>query len=208
MVDILLNRLAAIAHPQKFPAALVKRIREAAIIHEYPAGSYLLKEGQVCRGAFFLARGLARSFYYKDGKDITSRLMEEGLIITSWASYYLQEPGIENVVALEKCTTVYLDYQCIQSLYNEFPVFERVGRLQVEYSFWQLDMRTVLLQSYSASERYRQFYLQYPNLLRRIPLKWIASYLGMTEVTLSRARSEFHKRPVDKKTHRNGKPLP
>lgn len=208
MVELLIERLTALASPQKLPAALVKRIQDAAIIYEYPAGSYLLKEGQVCRGAFFLASGLARSYYYKDGKEITSRLMEEGFIITSWASYYLQQPGIENVVALEKSTTVYLDYEFIQSLYNDFPVFERVGRLQVEYSFWQLEMRTVLLQSYSASERYQQFYLRYPNLLRRIPLKWIASYLGMTEVTISRARSEFHKRPLDKKSDRNGKPRP
>jgi CRP/FNR family transcriptional regulator, anaerobic regulatory protein len=201
MVEQMIDRLAGLAFPTKLSTPMIKRILDKAELIPYAAGSYLLKEEQVCRGAFFLASGLARSYYKVNGREITSRLMEEGFIITSWVSFYLQQPGIEFITAIENCNTVFLSYEHIQELYEEFPLFNQIGRKQVEYSFFQLELRTQVLQWRTAAERYQYFYEHYPSLLQRVPLKYIASYLGMSEVTLSRVRSEFHKK---KKGRENG----
>ncbi len=163
-------------------------------IVEYAAGDYILKEGQVCDKACLVVKGLARSYYIKEGKDITSRFMDEGFIITSWISYYTQQPGNEFIEATEDTTLACIYYSDIQKIYSEFPEFNIIGRKQAEYGFYLAEQRTQLLRKHSAEEKYKFFLENHPTLLQRVSLKNIASYLGMNEETLSRVRSKYHKK--------------
>lgn len=84
-------------------------------------------------------------------------------------------------------------YDDIQKLYDEFPEFNIIGRRQVEYSFYLSELRTRMLRKHTAEEKYKFFMDNHPTLLQRVPLKNIATYLGMNEETLSRVRSHYHK---------------
>jgi len=174
--------------------ALADRIRSVTKILYYKAGDFILKEGQVCIRACLILKGLTRSFYINEEQDITSRFMEEGLIITSWSSYYEQKPGNEFIEAVEDTSLACVDYKDIQQLYIDFPEFNVIGRRQTEYAFYLSEQRTQMLRKHSAEEKYKFFLEKHATLMQRVPLKHIATYLGMSEETLSRVRSRFHKK--------------
>jgi CRP/FNR family transcriptional regulator, anaerobic regulatory protein len=191
MIDKLLERLNALS---PMGEALSERVSSLARITEHAAGSFILKEGQTCNDASLVVSGLVRSYYINEDKDITSRFMDEGFIVTSWISYYTRQPGNEFIEAVEDTTMVGLSYQNIQILYKEFPEFNIVARKQVEYAFFLSEQRTQLLRKHTAEEKYKFFLDNHPTLLQRVPLKHIATYLGMNEETLSRVRSKYHKK--------------
>jgi CRP/FNR family transcriptional regulator, anaerobic regulatory protein len=193
MIDLLIERLNSLARPHTMPDLLEKRLKESAVICRFACGKYILRKGQVCNGTHFLVKGLARSYYSEGAKEVTSRLMQEGFIITSWLSFYQQEASLESIIAMEDCDTIFIPYSTINSLYDDFPIFNVIGRRQVEYSFSQSELRVQMLRGLSALERYSFFCRTHSSLLQRVPLKYIASYLGMSDETLSRIRSNYKK---------------
>jgi CRP/FNR family transcriptional regulator, anaerobic regulatory protein len=190
MVEKMIEKLNSLAPMEE---ALADKIRSLAKIVTYAAGELILKEGQVCNRACLVVNGLTRSYYLNDGADITSRFMEEGFIVTSWPSYYTQKPGTEFIEAMEETTLACLHYNDIRQLYIDFPEFNINGRRQTEYAFYLSELRTLLLRKNTAEEKYKYFLHNHPSLMQRVPLKHIATYLGMSEETLSRVRSRFHK---------------
>jgi CRP/FNR family transcriptional regulator, anaerobic regulatory protein len=190
MLEKLLERLNAL---HKMDEPLIERIKEIARIVEHPAKTYLLRGGQVCDKACMVIKGLARAYYVNEDRDITSRFMDEGFIITSWVSYYHQQPGDEFIEAMEDTTLACIRYNDIQQLYKDYPQFNIVARKQTEYSLYTSEMRTRMLRKHTAKEKYAFFLHQHPDLVNRVPLKHIATYLGMNEETLSRIRNQFRK---------------
>jgi len=191
MIETLIERLNTVS---PISVALTEKIRSVARTTIYSAGDFILKEGQVCNRACMVIKGLARSYYVIEGKDITSRLMNEGFVITSWMSYFTQKPGNEFIAAVENTTLVCLEYNHIQQLYTEFPEFNIISRKLTEYAFYLSEQRTQMLRKHTAEEKYKFFLDNHPSLLQRVPLKHIATYLGVNEETLSRVRSKFHKK--------------
>lgn len=190
MLEALIERLNAL-HKMEDP--LIERIKELTHIETYPKKSYLLRDGQICDKACMVVKGLARAYYINGDRDITSRFMDEGFIITSWISYYQQLPGDEFIEALEDTTLASIRYSDIQQLYKEYPLFNIVGRKQTEYSLYTSELRTRMLRKHTAEEKYAFFLSQHPDLMNRVSLKHIATYLGMNEETLSRIRGKFRK---------------
>lgn len=193
MIEVLLEKLNKL-HP--LGPELTNRVSSITKIVTYPAGDFILKESQVCKEACLVVKGLARSYYINEGRDITSRFMDEGFIITSWISYYTQQPGNEFIEAVEETTVSCINYTDIQKLYVDFPEFNIIGRRQAEYGFYLAEQRTQILRKHTAEEKYKFFLDTHPTLLQRVSLKHIATYLGMNEETLSRVRTKFHKRKV------------
>ncbi len=190
MVEKLIEKLNSLSPLNE---ALSDKIRTLAKINTFNTGELILREGQVCNRACLVVKGLTRSYYLNDGMDITSRFMEEGFIVTSWPSYYIQKPGNEFIEAIEPTTMACLNYSDIQQLYIDFPEFNINGRRQTEYAFYLAEQRTLLLRKHTAEEKYKYFLNHHPTLMQRVSLKHIATYLGMSEETLSRVRSKFHK---------------
>jgi CRP/FNR family transcriptional regulator, anaerobic regulatory protein len=191
MIDKLLDRLNAL-HPMD--EQLTEKIRTVTQFADYPKKSFLLRDGEICDKACMVVKGLARAYYISGDKDITSRFMDEGFIITSWISYYHQKPGDEFIEALEDTTLACIHYKDIQLLYKEYPLFNFIGRKQTEYSLYLSELRTRMLRKHTAEEKYMFFLENHPDLLQRVSLKHIATYLGMNEETLSRIRSKYHKK--------------
>ncbi len=190
MIEKLIDKLHTLG---PMSGELTERITSIAKVSHYKAGDFILKEGQVCTRACLVVEGLARSYYLNEGRDITSRFMDEGFIITSWISYYKQQPGNEFIEAVEDTTLICVGYDEIQRLYTDFPEFNIIGRRQVEYAFYLSEERTQLLRKHTAIEKYQYILDNYPSILQRVSLKHMATYLGMSEETLSRVRSKFHR---------------
>jgi len=191
MIENLIARLNAL-HPMD--EELTEKIRSVARLVDYPKKSFLLRDGETCDKACMVVKGLARAYYISGDKDITSRFMDEGFIITSWISYYHQKPGDEFIEAIEDTTLACIPYSGIQLLYQNYPLFNVIGRKQTEYSLYLSEMRTRMLRKHTAEEKYQFFIENHPDLLQRVSLKHIATYLGMNEETLSRIRSKYHKK--------------
>lgn len=162
---------------------------EALKYREIPKKDFILKSGQICNKVYFIQKGLIRCFYEEHGKDISSWFMKEMDVIISVDSFYGQSKSYENMQALEDCELFYITYEELQYIYNNFLEFNYIGRVLTEKYYrqvWEYVYNTRMKQ---APERYAYFINTFPELLQRLNLKDIATYLSITEQTLSRIRA-------------------
>lgn len=157
---------------------------------EVPKKHYVLTQGHICENIYFVEIGLLRCFYLKDGKEICSWFMQEGDVIVSVISFFNQITSFENIQALEDCVLYYVDYKELQNLYNNFPEFNFVGRILTEKYYQLSEQRVFSIRMQRALDRYHFLMEQFPQFILRVPSKYIASYLGITEETLSRIRAQ------------------
>jgi hypothetical protein len=114
--------------------------------------------------------------------------MKEGDLIVSIESFFLQQPSYECIQALEDGELFYVDYSELQHIYQAFPEFNFIGRVLTEkyYILWARQIYGLRMQN--ARERYDWLLQHHPELILRVPSKYLASWLGINEVTLSRLK--------------------
>ena len=151
----------------------------------------LLREGSICRHLYFLEQGAIRGFYILDGKEITHWFGFENDFVTSFHSFITNQPAVENIQLVEDCTLWRIAKVDLESLYNDYHEIERLVRIAYEKYYIRLEERYVNAQFKSAKERYEQLLEQSPHILERVSLGSIASYLGISQETLSRIRSRI-----------------
>lgn len=151
----------------------------------------IINIGNRCNDIFFVEKGLLRGYYLEDGKEITNWFAQEGEFGTCFYSFVAIKPSFETIQSLEDCILTQLPYSSLQNLYIKFPETERLGRIITETYYIKLEERLLSIQFKTAKERYQNFVLSKPSLLQRISLGQIASYLGITQETLSRIRAEI-----------------
>jgi len=152
---------------------------------------YLLREGQVCRHLYFLEKGALRGFYNLDGKEITHWFGFEKDFVTSFHSFITREPAVENIQLIEGSILWSIAKDTVTDLFNKYHEIERLVRIAYEKYYIRLEERFVNAQFKSATERYQQLMEQMPHVLERVPLGYIASYLGISQETLSRIRGRL-----------------
>lgn len=157
---------------------------------EFPKKHFLLKQGHICYNIYFVKRGLLRCFYIKDDKEVSSWFMAEGDVITSVESFFSQTVSYESIQTLEDCILYYISYKDLQYVYQTFPEFNFVGRVLTEKYYRLSEQRLYSLRMQRASEKYHYLLEYFPQLILRVPSKYLASYLGITEETLSRIRGQ------------------
>jgi CRP-like cAMP-binding protein len=167
-------------------AALLERIIKQKKIRRK---MYLLKAGHLCRHIWFVQSGLLRCFYINHDAEVCSWFMKEGDVIISIESFFRQTPSYESIQALEDCEVYYIEYNELQQIYRDFPEFNVHGRVLTEKYYCQSEQRLYSMRMQRAPERYGYLLEHQPELLQRVPSKYIASYLGLTEVTFSRIKN-------------------
>ena len=172
------------------PPELVDDIIKYAVIKEYKKNEFILKEGKVSNYTSWIIKGLTRSYYIKDTEDITTKFLWDGAPITSVYSYYSRKPGNENIVTLEDTTLASLHYDHMQYLYKTYPAFNVIGRVITEQYLYMLEIEVYNLRKQKAEDRYQFIVKHFPHLLQRVPLKYLATYLGINLETLSRIRGK------------------
>jgi CRP-like cAMP-binding protein len=152
---------------------------------------YLLTQGQICRQLYFLEKGALRGFYTLDGKEITHWFGFENDFVTSFHSFISNEPSVENIQLMEGSVLWAISKEELTGLFNQFHEIERLFRIAVEKYYIRLEERFVNAQFKTARERYESLIKETPHILERVSLGYIASYLGISQETLSRIRSQF-----------------
>ncbi len=139
---------------------------------------------------YFIIQGMIRVFYEKEGKEITNILLTEGDVIAGSYSYITGGRNFSNYQALEYTLVLYISNYELEELYKKYHSIERLGRVIVEQYYASFMKKTYDVLFLSAEERYNTFVTNHRELFNRISLKYIASYLGISQETLSRLRAK------------------
>ncbi|MEM1320470.1 MAG: Crp/Fnr family transcriptional regulator [Bacteroidota bacterium] len=169
---------------------LADAIDQACRVEELPKGTLLLKEGQVAHRLFLMIQGTARTFYYYDGKEVTSWIYREAQLLTAWGSFLSRTPSHEQLELLEDATLCSIAYPELQQLYAQYPRMQTFGRITAEEQLAYIDNFYKGFLFMSAKEKYDLLLSAFPDLTQRVNLGHIASLLGISQETLSRIRSK------------------
>lgn len=173
---------------------LSQRLRKYFISQVLPCtikkGKILLKPGEICSHIFFIKSGVLRGFIKNGANDVTTWITMENQMVAAISSFVFQAKTQEYVQALEDCELLALSYADLEYIYQKFPSFNEVARKIYEQYYADAENRALLTRLRNADLKYNHFLNSHPNLSNRIPLKYIASYLGIASETLSRLRSK------------------
>jgi len=158
---------------------------------EIRAGDFFLEQGKVSRHIAFIEKGLFRLFYLNEGKEITNCFCRENTITCSYKSLITQEASEMSIQAIEDSTLIILSYESVQKLLSKDFFWQSVGRLAAENEFIISESHTRFLKDLSATDRYLEVLNNDEELLQRVPLNHLASYLQVAPETLSRIRNKI-----------------
>lgn len=158
---------------------------------EFPKGKVLVDPNIVSSDLYFVEKGLTRTYYLKDGKDVTDWFSAENTFAVSIISFITREPDRRTIELLEPSVLLSIKFDELENLCAIHHDIERMTRHLVSFGLVQLQQKFDDLHFETALRRYQKLMATNPTLIRRVPLGMIASYLGMTQETLSRIRSQI-----------------
>lgn len=158
---------------------------------ELPKGHFLFQPGEVCQKIYYVEKGIARVFYNSEkGKDITAWFFAENSFLTAVDSFYLNKPTRDYCELLEDSIIHSIKFSDMETMLNGSGDMARIAF----YTLFEITKRLtefiVSIKFQTASERYNTLIQEYPHIFNRVSLGHIASYLGITQETLSRIRAE------------------
>lgn len=187
-MEILLNNISQYSLiSDNAKTALAKSFEQITIAKN----NWLVTEGKVCHHLYFLEQGALRGYYNMDGKEVTHWFGFENDFVTSFHSFITGEPAVENIQLMEGSILWSISKDTLTHLLNQFHELERIMRIAYEKYYIRLEERFVNAQFKTAKERYQDLLQQSPHIIERVPLGYIASYLGISAETLSRIRSSI-----------------
>jgi CRP-like cAMP-binding protein len=151
-------------------------------------GEFLVREGQVSSTVSFINKGSLRAYKELNGEELTKHFFFAHEYSTEYVSFLTRQPSEINVKVMEDAELIELHYDKVQALYDEFPVWQKYGRLIAEALFLTLAERTHRLLYYSPEENYLKLVEERRDIIEKIPQHYIASYLGIQPESLSRIR--------------------
>jgi CRP/FNR family transcriptional regulator, anaerobic regulatory protein len=156
----------------------------------HPKKKVLVRPGEISRKIYFIRDGFARACYHDaEGREHTTWFMGPGDFMISVYSFFSQQPAAEQVELLADSRLLSITWDQLQSLYAGHPEFNFHGRIITQKYYIQSEERAVLLRTKKPAERYRMLLAKYPKLLQQASLGQIASFLSITQETLSRLRA-------------------
>lgn len=159
---------------------------------EFAKNDYLLSEGSPANHYWFVESGFIRSFAVDpDGNDISTHFFSTGDIAIDWPSFFMRTPTRENIQALSACVCWQLDFATFQELFHNIVTFRESGRARLVGSYFELKKHNVSMIVDQAKERYKKLVQEKPRIVQNVSLKLIATYLGITDTSLSRIRKEL-----------------
>ena len=174
-----------------FQPSVFEQIYPLLSYRELEVGDFFLQRGSVCRQIAFVDEGLFRHFYLNDGKEMTNCFCRENTITTAYTSLITQKESDVAIQAIEPSKLIILSYDGLQSLYKRDPFWQQLGRMAAEQEFLVTKSHHRFLIELSATERYQYILKKDPELLQRVPLNHLATYLQVAPETLSRIRKKL-----------------
>lgn len=184
-IDNILDNIYPLTETSK--QTLKKYIDEVS----YPKGYILLRADRIEKNIYFIKQGIVRAYTKTADNEITFWFGKEGDAIISMKSYVANQKGYEDIELLENCKLYELKTQNLRKLFDEDIHIANWGRRYLEQEFMKMEEQLISRQFRTAKERYKQLFKDNPSLIQRVQLGHIASYLGITQVSLSRIRGEI-----------------
>lgn len=166
-----------------FSSKLVRR--------EFPKRTVLLKVNQKENYLSYVEKGIIRFCIPKDLEDLTFGFAFAGNFVSAYDFFLTRKPSTYQLETITETILWSLTYEDLQHIYAETEIGNKMGRLAVEELFLKKSMRELTLLTDSAEQRYLNLFVEQPQLLQLIPLKYIASYIGITPQALSRIRKRI-----------------
>lgn len=158
---------------------------------EFAKNDYLIKEGSIAGFYYFLETGYARSYAIDlEGNDISTKFFSAADVVIDWHSYFLKTKCREDIQAITPCVAWKITFESFMKLFN-IEAFREVGRTRLINNYFELKNHSVSIIADPAKDRYLNLLQQKPDIVQNVPLKQIATYLGITDTSLSRIRKEI-----------------
>ncbi|MEZ0610060.1 Crp/Fnr family transcriptional regulator [Fibrella sp. WM1] len=159
---------------------------------EFGRHDCLLNAGQTAAYYWFVEQGVVRSFVIDvAGNDISTNFYTPGDAAIDWPSFFLRKPARETMQTLTPCVCWRVDFAQFQQLFHTIEAFREAGRRRLVTSYSALKQHHLALIADPAKARYQQLLAERPQLVQHVPLKQLATYLGITATSLSRIRNEL-----------------
>ncbi|WP_064197279.1 MULTISPECIES: Crp/Fnr family transcriptional regulator [Emticicia] len=158
----------------------------------YIKNDFLLKEGKICIESHFIESGFLRSYVVDvDGNEVTTDFYGNNIFANDFLSFFKRIPSNENIQVLADCTTWMINYEDLQTCFHTIPEFREFGRMMLINNYSRLKERMLGIIQLTAEQRYERLVTSHAEIFQNAPLKYIASYLGITDTSLSRIRKEI-----------------
>ena len=191
MYELLLKRLnqLVLLNPQQR-----KDLCRVVQVVELSKDDFLLEKGRISNHIYFVLEGVLRCFCEVEGKEVTRWLCFPGHFATSYFSFAYRQPSEDAIALVTDAKLLSISYENLQDLSQKDGVWIDLNRRLLEHHYTVLLERVLSFQTQSTAERYDSLLQEQPNIENSVPLGHIASFLGMTQETLSRIRSRRRKR--------------
>lgn len=169
------------------PKSANKFFSNVLVCTNYKKGDYIVKSGEVCNRIHIIRQGLVRGYINYGDKEITTWVSVDNEIVTSIYGYFKQEPAVENIQCLEDTYTESLSYEDMHFALENFKEVSKLNRILMEDYYLHSEYRAFMARIPTAKERYSYFIkMTNPEIVKRLPKKYLASLLNMRAETLSR----------------------
>jgi len=155
----------------------------------YKKNTKLLAVNEVSRKLYFIVKGLGRVYYVRDGNDISDYFAMDKMFIGGIPSYFTGQPSYKAIELLEDSEVIEIYNYEFEKLCDKYHKIEKCGRKMAIFAFLECQTELEAIRFLTVKERYYQFEKKYPGITNRAPLKHIATYLGTTQVSISRIRA-------------------
>jgi len=178
-----------------FPLIRASDLKEIIDAHErveFTKGSFFLKKGKMANEYYLIEKGLLRAYVHDfKGNDITTDFYSTNEISIEVSSLFQRIPTKENIIALTNGTAWKIEFDKFQLLFHRIEGFREWGRAWMSEQLFVAKQRKIEMLTKNATERYKTLLKEKPEIVRHAPVKYIASYLGITDTSLSRIRKEM-----------------
>jgi CRP-like cAMP-binding protein len=164
-------------------------------LKEFVKGDFFVTEGKINNEYLFLESGYMRAYLLDtEGNEVTVNFYSPKSVVFEVSSFFQRVIAQENIQALTEAKGWVISFEELDNLFHSIPEFREFGRAILVKGFISLKTRTLSMINKTAEQRYASLLTSNPDLLQNAPLKFIASYLGLTDTSLSRIRKEFSKK--------------
>lgn len=152
----------------------------------------IIKEGKTSKKSYFLEEGIIRCYIIDlKGNEVTTRFYSAPDFLNDHLSFFSQKPSEENYETLTTCSVSSINRENVQHCFHNIFEFREWGRMMLTLNYVKMHKRMVSFHKYTAQERYTNLLTKHPEIIKNVPLKIIASYIGVTKFSLSRIRKNI-----------------
>lgn len=183
------NLIKFIEQVLPIPRELVEQLAENFQPKQISKNEFFIKAGRPCNEYLYLDSGFIRAFTHDlEGNEVTTEFYAANQVVFEVGSFFQKTLSKESFQALEDCEGWYLTFDQLNALFHSTPQFREFGRMVLVKGFISFKQRTLSLINETAEQRYETLIKTRPIIFQKAPLKHIASYLGITDSSLSRIR--------------------